>query len=55
MLQKNRRKLIESKTDLNKNRFRYFRWTPYTAKVTIMYTCVVPAIVFALGYYTDVS
>lgn len=39
---------------MSKNRWRYFRWTPRTAFITLMYVGIVPA---AMGYafsYTDV-
>lgn len=37
------------------NRARYFRWTPRTARITIMYAVVVPCFFGVLGYSTDVS
>lgn len=40
--------------DMHQNRYKYFRWTPKTAKVTFMYVIVVPAALMALGYGTQV-
>jgi hypothetical protein len=37
------------------NRHKYFRWTPRTARITIMYVAVVPAIFGYFAYTTDVS
>ncbi|KAM7207336.1 hypothetical protein V8F20_002216 [Naviculisporaceae sp. PSN 640] len=39
--------------NINQNRYRYFRWTPRTAKITFMFVAVVPSIFFAMGYATD--
>ncbi|SPO04514.1 uncharacterized protein DNG_07199 [Cephalotrichum gorgonifer] len=39
--------------ELNNTRYRYFRWTPRTAKITIMYVAVVPAIIGYLAYKTE--
>ena len=43
------------KTALNKNRWRYFRWTPRTAYLSFMYAVVVPSIGGYIFYRTDVS
>lgn len=40
---------------MTSNRHNYFRWTPRTAKITIMYAVVVPFIVGYVGYKFDVS
>lgn len=40
---------------MQKNRHQYFRWTPRTAKITIMYVAVVPIIFGYVAYKTDVS
>jgi hypothetical protein len=40
---------------MTSNRHNYFRWTGRTARITIMYAIVVPAIVGYIGYKTDVS
>ncbi|TQS32137.1 hypothetical protein Golomagni_07556 [Golovinomyces magnicellulatus] len=38
-----------------KTRHQYFRWTPRTARITIMYVAVIPAIMGYIAYKTDVS
>ncbi|PHH85721.1 hypothetical protein CDD83_11252 [Cordyceps sp. RAO-2017] len=38
---------------MQKNRHRYFRWTPRTARITFMYMVVVPAITGYIMYKTD--
>ncbi|KAI5806228.1 hypothetical protein EDC01DRAFT_778088 [Geopyxis carbonaria] len=38
---------------LNTNRYRFFRWTPRTAKLSFIYVIAVPAVVVALGFATD--
>lgn len=40
---------------MQKNRYKYFRWTPRTATITFMYVIVGPAIVGYIGYKTQVS
>lgn len=40
---------------MQRNRHHYFRWTPRTARITLMYVCVVPAIMGYIAYKTDVS
>lgn len=37
------------------NRYKFFRWTPRTANITVMYLVVVPAILGVIAYKTDVS
>ena len=49
-----RPKLI-TKTDMNNNRHKYFRWTPRTAWLSFVYVLVIPGIVGYIGYTTDVS
>ncbi|KAF8539606.1 hypothetical protein BDD12DRAFT_736707, partial [Trichophaea hybrida] len=39
--------------NLNATRYRYFRWTPRTAKYTFIYVIAVPAVIGYLGYITD--
>ena len=36
------------------NRSRYFRWTPKTVKITIMFVAVIPTFFGVLGYKYDV-
>ncbi|KAJ1337450.1 NADH dehydrogenase (ubiquinone) 1 beta subcomplex subunit 4 [Microdochium nivale] len=38
---------------MQSNRFRYFRWTPRTASITLAYVVVIPAIVGVIAYRTD--
>ncbi|KAI1747917.1 NADH:ubiquinone oxidoreductase 6.6kD subunit [Xylaria castorea] len=35
------------------NRHKYFRWTPRTAGITLVYAVVVPSIVGVIAYQTD--
>ncbi|KAF1950031.1 hypothetical protein CC80DRAFT_427843 [Byssothecium circinans] len=35
------------------NRHKYFRWTPRTARITIIYAVVVPAMLGAAGYWAE--
>lgn len=37
------------------NRYKYFRWTPKAVRVNIVFMLVIPSIVAAIGYSTDVS
>jgi hypothetical protein len=37
------------------NRHKYFRWTPRTAWLNIIYVLAVPAALGTAGYMTDVS
>ncbi|KAF2277207.1 uncharacterized protein EI97DRAFT_457914 [Westerdykella ornata] len=38
---------------MNANRYKYFRWTKYTATVSFIYIVAVPAAVFAGGWFTE--
>ncbi|KAI0023137.1 NADH:ubiquinone oxidoreductase 6.6kD subunit [Xylariomycetidae sp. FL0641] len=38
---------------MTNNRTKFFRWTPRTAGITMMYAVVVPAIVGYVAYQTD--
>jgi hypothetical protein len=40
---------------MQSNRYKYFRWTPRTARITFAWVVVVPAMVGYLAYKTDVS
>lgn len=40
---------------MTSNRYKYFRFTPRTARITLAYVVVVPAIVGYIAYKTDVS
>lgn len=40
---------------MSSNRWKYFRWTPRTAWITIVYVVVVPAAFGYVGFVTDVS
>ena len=42
-------------TDMSANRWKYFRWTPRTAWLTVAYVVVVPAFFGYIGFITDVS
>jgi hypothetical protein len=44
-----------SSIELNKNRWRYFRWTPRTAFISFMYAGFVPLVTGYLFWKTDVS
>ncbi|TGZ82676.1 hypothetical protein EX30DRAFT_303902, partial [Ascodesmis nigricans] len=39
--------------NLNTNRFRYFRWTPYTVKFSLMAGLVFPGSLLWLAYETE--
>jgi len=41
--------------ELNKQRWRYFRWTPRTAFISFMYAIAVPSVTAYLFWKTDVS
>lgn len=41
--------------DMMTNRFKYFRWTPRTARVSFIYMILVPSILGYFAYTTDVS
>ncbi|EHA57966.1 hypothetical protein MCOR27_003711 [Pyricularia oryzae] len=38
---------------MNTNRYKYFRWTPRTVKISLMYVVVVPSILGYFAYTTD--
>ncbi|KAF4506368.1 hypothetical protein G6O67_006458 [Ophiocordyceps sinensis] len=38
---------------MQRKRHHYFRWTPRTVKITIMYMVVVPAITGYVAYWND--
>jgi hypothetical protein len=40
---------------MNANRYKYFRWTPRTARLTFTYAVVIPFLVGVIAYQTDVS
>lgn len=44
-----------TETELNKERWRYFRWTPRTAWISFMYAVFVPSVVGYAFAKTDVS
>lgn len=39
---------------MSMNRYKYFRWTPRTALITINYMVVVPTILTVIAYSTEV-
>lgn len=40
---------------MQSNRYKYFRWTPRTARITFIWVVAVPAMVGYAAYKTDVS
>jgi hypothetical protein len=40
---------------MSSNRYKYFRWTPRTARITFAWVVVVPSMVGYAAYKTDVS
>ena len=40
---------------MNKSRHHYFRWTPRTARITLIYVAVIPMLCGYVAYNTDVS
>lgn len=40
---------------MSANRWKYFRWTPRTAWLSVAYVVVVPAVFGYVGFVTDVS
>lgn len=44
-----------SHTDMQVNRYKYFRWTPRTGFLTTLYVFVIPGIVGYIGWKWDVS
>jgi len=47
--------VLMSRSDMNANRYKYFRWTPRTAWITFVYVVAVPSVVGYIGFMTDVS
>jgi len=47
--------VLMSRSDMNANRYKYFRWTPRTAWITFVYVVAVPSVVVYIGFMTDVS
>ena len=43
------------RTELNANRYKYFKWTPRNAWLTLLYVGIVPSIIGYVAYTTDVS
>lgn len=41
--------------ELNANRYKYFKWTPRNAWLTLLYVGIVPSIIGYVAYSTDVS
>lgn len=41
--------------ELNANRYKYFKWTPRNAWLTLLYVGIVPGIIGYVAYSTDVS
>jgi hypothetical protein len=46
---------LQKTIEMSNNRFRYFRWTPRTARISFIYIAVIPGIIGYIGYKTDVS
>ncbi|KAK1779195.1 hypothetical protein QBC45DRAFT_411936 [Copromyces sp. CBS 386.78] len=40
-------------SNMTNNRYKYFRWTPRTARLSFVYMVVVPGIVGYIAYKTD--
>jgi hypothetical protein len=40
--------------EMSSNRYKYFKWTPRTTRVSLMYIVVVPSIFAYIGYKTEV-
>lgn len=40
---------------MQKDRHKYFRWTPRTARLTFIYVALIPSIMGYIAYKTDVS
>jgi hypothetical protein len=40
---------------MSANRWKYFRWTPRTACISLAYMVAVPAVFGYIGFVTDVS
>jgi hypothetical protein len=41
-------------TDMSANRYKYFKWTPRTARITVVYTMLIPAAILYTAYATEV-
>ncbi|KAL1978620.1 hypothetical protein VTN31DRAFT_1479 [Thermomyces dupontii] len=39
--------------ELNATRYKYFRWTPRTAWITLVYGAIVPTLIGIVGYKYD--
>lgn len=39
---------------MSSNRYKYFRWTPRTAWISIVYVVAVPSLLYAVAQSTDV-
>jgi hypothetical protein len=39
---------------MSNNRYKYFKWTPKTARVTFAYVFLIPSIFLYIGYKTEV-
>ncbi|KKY28677.1 putative nadh:ubiquinone oxidoreductase subunit [Phaeomoniella chlamydospora] len=44
---------LQSVYDLNKNRYKYFKWTPRTARVAFVYAGLIPASLAYVFYKFD--
>ena len=47
--------IAQHPTDMHANRWKYFRWTPRTTWITLVYAVFVPAAFGYVGFVTDVS
>ncbi|KAI5302787.1 hypothetical protein KEM56_000354, partial [Ascosphaera pollenicola] len=45
--------LLSSHTELNINRVKYFKWTPRTAWLTLVYGAIIPGALGIIAYKTD--
>ena len=43
------------RADMSTNRFKYFRWTARTARISFIYMVFIPSLVGYMAYHTDVS
>lgn len=44
----------QKNTELNQNRYKYFRWTPRTAWLSFVYMVAIPGALGFVAYKTDV-
>ncbi|KAI2470611.1 NADH:ubiquinone oxidoreductase 6.6kD subunit [Annulohypoxylon bovei var. microspora] len=44
---------IQKLATMSSNRHKYFRWTPRTARLTVVYAVIVPVILGTIAYNTD--